>query len=272
MIYDQTAIQSSQTTYLDGGELYSTNGDYTQLKTTFLFTNVTSFMAGLCYFSSSTSAAMTWAFDVGTISTSGTYDFDAISILYWNYRYRTCPTGFQYFNESDNLCYNGCNLYYFPNSPLKTCDQCHYTCATCTSDTETSCTSCEASDFRMTGTNPNTCVCMPGYSNVGTRVCVQCDISCATCSSSTVCTSCNPPRTGSAGQCLCPVGQVSTGAGCGTCADALTGCLNCTASGSIVTCISCDLSKQLTLSGGACVCQSGYALDTVGPIPCIRCY
>ena len=50
LTYDLTAIQSSQTIYLDGGYLDST-GDYSTLSRTFLYKNPQSFMAALCYFS-----------------------------------------------------------------------------------------------------------------------------------------------------------------------------------------------------------------------------
>jgi hypothetical protein len=98
MIYDQTAIQASQTTYLDGGDLYSTNSDYDQLSTSFYYSSNTSFMIGLNYFSSLDSSAINWSFDVNTIKTTGTFQFHNMSINFWNYRYRECPTGFPFFN------------------------------------------------------------------------------------------------------------------------------------------------------------------------------
>jgi cysteine-rich repeat protein len=58
--------------------------------------------------------------------------------------------------------------YYIASSP-RTCDPCHYSCATCSDTTSTGCTSCNNSNQRTLIVA--SCPCYANYSDVGTALC-----------------------------------------------------------------------------------------------------
>lgn len=88
--------------------------------------------------------------------------FNNLSMSYFNYRYRSCPAGFPFFNEANSLCYDVCSAYYYGNTSQSACLPCYYTCYTCSNVTNTTCLSCNSTtDHRiLTGTN---CVCAAGF-------------------------------------------------------------------------------------------------------------
>lgn len=74
-----------------------------------------------------------------------------------------------------------------------TCLTCHYSCATCSGATETSCNSCATNADSHRTISGNVCPCDDGYFDDGSSTnCVICDSSCRTCdgSTNTDCTSC----------------------------------------------------------------------------------
>lgn len=97
LTYDQTAIQSSQTIYLDGGYMLS-SGNYNTLKVDFLYKNLTSFMVGLSYFAYNDTQKLNWTFDVNSVTTTGTTSHSWMALSYWNYRFRVCETGYPFYN------------------------------------------------------------------------------------------------------------------------------------------------------------------------------
>lgn len=100
LIYDQTAIEANQTVYLDGDVLNGSSSDFSELSLSLLFTSANSFMIGLSYWNIPQTSKFDYTFDVGSFSTAGTMNFNSISLAYWNYRFRTCPTGYTYYIES----------------------------------------------------------------------------------------------------------------------------------------------------------------------------
>ena len=70
-------------------------------------------MVGLSYFIIDSAEVLNWTFDVDSVSTSGAMNFHSMGIMYWNYRYRICDPIYPYYNETDNMCYDLCNFYYY---------------------------------------------------------------------------------------------------------------------------------------------------------------
>jgi hypothetical protein len=62
-----------------------------------------------------------------------------------------------------------CALYYYLSGP--TCYSCDYSCTTCSSSSNASCLSCEASSFRTFDPTYSTCPCNTNYLDVGVHIC-----------------------------------------------------------------------------------------------------
>lgn len=43
-----------------------------------------------------------------TITTNSTYNY--LSFMYWSFKYRVCPNGYNYFIVSNQLCYDICPI------------------------------------------------------------------------------------------------------------------------------------------------------------------
>jgi hypothetical protein len=77
----------------------------------------------------------------------------------------------------DSSC--GCMTGYFDNG-IELCDNCHYSCLTCT-NTNIKCTSCDlATNFRSLSSND--CKCITGYYDNSVPICDTCHSTCLTCS------------------------------------------------------------------------------------------
>lgn len=97
LTFDQTALQSAQLTYIDSGFVGGASTSWASLVLTFPYSFSTNFMAGLTSFAYPGTGVSNFVFTQATLSCTGTMAFDYLEFGYFNYRYRTCPTGYPYF-------------------------------------------------------------------------------------------------------------------------------------------------------------------------------
>lgn len=68
-------------------------------------------------------------------------------------------------------------LQYYYNKPLvPLCDNCHFSCSSCTTNTQ--CSSCNLAKFRTLDTNGLFCDCLAGYFSNGVETCQKCLYDC----------------------------------------------------------------------------------------------
>lgn len=267
LIYDQTALQESQYTYVDSGSASSTT-NLAGLSFTLIWKNNTNFFTGLTTFSYESTANFDFAFDY-SLNWAGAMAFNWITFDYFNYRIRVCPAGYPYFSEANSLCYDVCDPYSYVNATISACMPCYYYCYSCSSNSSTACTGCNSSVDHRT-LSSGSCVCGNGFYDTGTsnHICSACLYSCATCTTNTACVTCDGAnfRAISSGQCPCSTGYVDTGvAACSPCNATLVGCTSCTAT---TTCTACNTGGNFQLSSGTCSCQTGYYLSGTTCVSC----
>jgi hypothetical protein len=157
------------------------------------------------------------------------------------------------------------------NSNNKICSRCDSSCKTCSPDSITACTSCQAS--ATLETTSRTCICrVDQYFDKDSGNCYPCYPNCATCIAGgySECKSClstfaftvqNP--TLQTGSCACTNGkyrnEIVTPFAC---ADCHFSCFNCKGPGS-TNCYSCKTGSYLQ-ADGSCICKQGYFMDSVG--------
>lgn len=98
IIFDQTALQSTQLTYVDAGYVVALNTGWGSLSLSIPWKNTTNFMAGLNSLAYEAATAINFAYNEPTLTASGSMAFNNLTICYFNYRYRACPSGFPFFN------------------------------------------------------------------------------------------------------------------------------------------------------------------------------
>ncbi len=156
-------------------------------------------------------------------------------------------------NNNCTSCYNilqfrvlngtTCNcqpLNYYDDLVSDICPRCSYTCLTCSSSSNSACTSCNVTDNRYDDLNYS-CPCIDGYYDGGGETCVKCDVSCLTCTwgAGNNCITCPNTNTTfrvvSGNSCPCMTGYYSTGVlicskchySCKTCSGSGTNCGSC---------------------------------------------
>lgn len=94
-----------------------------------------------------------------------------------------CPTGYDFFNLTTNLCQDMCGDYFYENDTEFECDYCNYSCQDCTSGHD--CIVCDEVNDHRTLFNNVSCECMDNYyENPETTVCEHCSVhlpNCADC-------------------------------------------------------------------------------------------
>lgn len=121
-----------------------------------------------------------------TTSVTTTMSYKKLTFMYWSLKYRGCPPTNPYFQLSSELCFDICPDGSYPDTVLKMCLDCHYTCQTCASVPD--CTGCDPLKFRsQVGL---TCPPINGYFDNGTAEAVLCSTVmsyCTLCSDNVTC-------------------------------------------------------------------------------------
>lgn len=144
--YDQTAVQSTQQTYLDAEFFIGNNGVSDPYS--LVFSDSSNYFAGLNNFTFGVNQLAQFSYNPNTFTlTSSGYGYINMSTL--NYRYRSCIPPDIYFNEVENLCYDVCPLTYYPNTVNNYCAPCYPGCLSCVDSASTSCSSCNLTSNRL---------------------------------------------------------------------------------------------------------------------------
>lgn len=260
LIFDKTAIEALGSDYFNYGIIGAIDNNSSQLSTTIppdilpanLYYGLHSFtiITGLSKLSFTSSYNTTSGF-IGYQSVVP-YVFSQMKFSFMHHKTRTCPAGYPYYNISEMLCYDTCNLRWYGDTSTMTCKPCRYDCYTCINST--ACVTCNSTtDFRSL--NGTSCSAINGYYDNGTNstVASQCTSPCATCQTS-------------ATHCLsCISGYYLSSYSCLVCSLAITNCTTCTnssyctlcASGSSgTTCTSCTATQYPDSSGVCVTCSS----------------
>lgn len=284
LIFDKTAIEALGNDYFNYGIVSASNNNSTALNTIIppdiisanLYYGLHSFtiVTNLSSINFNSSYNITSGF-IGYTGNSP-YVFKTMKFSYMHHKTRVCPAGFPYYNISEQLCYDSCNIGWFANTTTMTCQQCLYDCYTCTS--ATACATCNATtNYRSL--NSSRCKPLAGYYDNGTNnpVAQPCSSPCATCqTTATYCTSCVTGYYLKGSQCLaCNSAMIfcnvcNNASYCILCASGTSGpsCTNCTSSeypspinGACITCSSVITNCQSCSSNTSCLlCQNNYTL------------
>lgn len=85
-----------------------------------------------------------------------------------------CPSGYDYFNLTTNLCQDMCGDYAFEYDVKYTCEYCNYSCLDCTSGHD--CLACSGNIDNRQLTGDKACSCLSGFYEVGdSKVCEACE-------------------------------------------------------------------------------------------------
>lgn len=87
-------------------------------------------MIGMISFYYNANQGFDFTFNTSLICT-GSMNFRRLTFNYFNFRIRTCPTGYPYFNEILNQCFDVCNPYTYMDNTIEACVACHYPCYSC---------------------------------------------------------------------------------------------------------------------------------------------
>ncbi|KAL4470077.1 hypothetical protein ABPG72_008736 [Tetrahymena utriculariae] len=176
-----------------------------------------------------------------------------------------------YYQDASGLClkcYQSCRAC---TGPLQTDCSCHETCSTCAGPYPYECTSCPNNFTELSGGTQGYCnSCKSGFF-LQNGVCQQCDSNCQECFyASTYCTFCKNYQTLLSNKtCGCLPGNIDNNTQCvqNTCNPGD----NCALCSSVnpSSCISCDMTKNLTLLNGVCICINGYGLNAGN---CVQCH
>ena len=158
-----------------------------------------------------------------------------------------------------------CPISYY-NHSLNDCQPCDYTCHSCNSNTNTSCTACDSNDFRTLLVSNNSCPCNNNYKDVGNSICqaVVCPTqTCVTCSDDNVCIECvaNLFRTLVNGTCECQDYSLDVLPHITTCSACYPTCQTCSVAYSSTSCQSCNLTRDhrsYQSATNTCNCIDGY--------------
>ena len=134
LTFDQTALQATQTTYVDVTFFIGTNGVAAPFS--LIFSDPTNIIAGFNNIAfSGTGPAPQFSFDPITLTLTSP-GYLALNITTVNYRVRNCvsPTT-PYYLESQNVCIDVCPNPYFAEPTYKYCVSCTAGCASCTNAT-----------------------------------------------------------------------------------------------------------------------------------------
>lgn len=118
------------------------------------------FMMGMKCFDSTGNNKLKFVTTMGTTtSVSSNVNFPYLSFMYWSFKKKVCPTGYDYFQISTGLCFTSCPDGTYPDLALMLCPSCSVTCLTCSAFSV--CTNCDAATNRYL--NGSTCPPNPGY-------------------------------------------------------------------------------------------------------------
>ncbi|CAD8117465.1 unnamed protein product [Paramecium primaurelia] len=160
-----------------------------------------------------------------------------------------------------------CNIGYY-DIGVEDCQKCHYSCQTCNSGDSNSCISCIEMNTSKRVFYNNTCVCLFGYYDDGSKIsCLKCDIQCLSCvQQSYQCLSCPQTRKIET-NCKCQQGYYDVGLQ--ICLQCNSNCFTCEISSK--NCTSCDSNqfRELNIKTQTCDCQIGYL--EINEI-CQKCY
>ncbi|EAR98007.3 bowman-birk serine protease inhibitor family protein (macronuclear) [Tetrahymena thermophila SB210] len=168
--------------------------------------------------------------------------------------------------------------FYESNKAL--CDKCHYSCLTCSKNSnENSCDSCDSSLFRVL--NSGKCICKSGYVEVN-HICVPCHKSCQECIGITNkdCTKCNiddqrvqSVKDQTSFQCFCKSSYYEdSNLVCQKCHFSCQECIGPKAE----DCTQCSrqnfrIPSELSLKNFLCVCQEKFYSDNINSL-CLPCH
>eukprot|EP00828_Plagiopyla_frontata_P040220 TRINITY_DN538_c0_g1_i2.p1 TRINITY_DN538_c0_g1~~TRINITY_DN538_c0_g1_i2.p1 ORF type:complete len:1831 (+),score=273.59 TRINITY_DN538_c0_g1_i2:3-5495(+) len=140
------------------------------------------------------------------------------------------------------------------------CQDCHFTCQTCSGPSQNDCLTCNASLQRVALALNKTCPCVEGYYQKDSEwQCQQCHYTCKTCSGPEKyeCSSCNEALNWKAvstqGTCQCKNGFFEANNACLACDSK---CLTCSGSGA--SCLTCNSSLHRELNANQCQCAQNY--------------
>ena len=139
LIFDKTAIEALGNDYFHYGIVASTNDNATALATvippdiipTNLFFGLHSFNIQTGLSQLNFSSAYTIGSGAIALSRLGGYSFAEMRWSFMHHKTRTCPATHPFYNISELLCYDQCEVRWYGDLSTMTCLQCLYDCYTC---------------------------------------------------------------------------------------------------------------------------------------------
>ncbi|KAL4442386.1 hypothetical protein ABPG74_005727, partial [Tetrahymena malaccensis] len=182
---------------------------------------------------------------------------------------------------ANHLC--TCKDGYYNQVGVNSCQQCHYSCATCSGPGVSQCLTCPPNRDNNLVIDHSICTCQAQhYDDPITQSCLQCNLSCSLCSNQKTCLSCSDPlMILNNGSCTCPHGyflQKNPGGlnSCLPCHYTCGTCLNSNADNNCLTCSHYSRIFQYNVSGsdqtGTCQCPANLFESTINKIQCVKCH
>ncbi|EAS03999.2 EGF-like domain protein (macronuclear) [Tetrahymena thermophila SB210] len=194
-----------------------------------------------------------------------------------------CDNTFNRTLTPDYLC--KCNDGYYDQIGTGACQQCHYSCASCTGPGVSQCLTCPVDRDQNTVVDPNTFICtckQQYYDDPISKSCKQCNLSCKLCSNLNTCLSCSDPlMILKNGVCTCPNGyylnpQPGHLNSCLPCHHSCGTCLN---NNQVDNCLTCahytrifQFNPAKSDQTGTCNCVANLFESTINPIECVQCH
>ena len=222
LIFDKTAIEALGNDYFHYGIVASTNDNATALATvippdiipTNLFFGLHSFNIQTGLSQLNFSSAYTIGSGAIALSRLGGYSFAEMRWSYMHHKTRNCPATHPFYNISELLCYDQCDVGWYGDLSTMTCLQCLYDCYTCADGS--TCSTCNSTvDHRALSLSR--CPPETGFYDDGTNnsVAQPCTSPCASCiTSATYCLT-------------CVTGYYISGSTCLSCHAAIFNCTQC---------------------------------------------
>lgn len=160
LFFDTTEIQKTQVNFIDFGWFDGTNGVQNK-KINLEYFIQSNYIVGITKLQMNTQSKQDFTLNIANTTTIQTTNkFNYLNFTYFNYRIRTCPTGYPNYSDSKKMCFDSCpvNGTYLNTAinPDGLCFDCNPNCLTCTNSS--TCKSCNTSAGLVLNSS-NLCQC-----------------------------------------------------------------------------------------------------------------
>lgn len=139
LIFDKTAIEALGNDYFHYGIVVATTSNAAQLQTNIppdiIPANLFFGLHSINVQSGNSWVDFTSTYTVNTgdlqLTPVGSFTFENMKYSYMHHKTRTCPVTHPYYNISEVLCYDQCEIGWYGDAGTMTCKQCLYDCYTC---------------------------------------------------------------------------------------------------------------------------------------------